>query len=241
MSFSAGDVIPQATTELLEDLESNVNQFNVTDSISSLNQRLTDITVDGLLANLERWNNELPDVQLSGLEEFVNTTVREQTEAANMTQEAVVDSLNLLQTQGSIVMASAQASLSTVNRLVAELNGINVTEILTPQIEATRAVLVRFANNYTSYALDTVMNEVGRCQPIFNSYSNVYVQVCESTLVGLNAFWWSLGWCVLFFIPTIVVSVILARYHSRMSGPKGDNGYDGSKNGSFAMDKYYST
>ena len=27
--------------------------------------------------------------------------------------------------------ASAQASLSTVNRLVAELNGINVTEILT--------------------------------------------------------------------------------------------------------------
>ena len=56
MSFSASNVIPQATTELLEDLENNVNQFNVTDSINSLNQRLTDITVDGLLASLERWN-----------------------------------------------------------------------------------------------------------------------------------------------------------------------------------------
>ena len=56
MSLYDENVIPQATTELLEDLERNVSQFNVTDNINSLNQRLTNITVDGLLASLERWN-----------------------------------------------------------------------------------------------------------------------------------------------------------------------------------------
>ncbi|CAI9616261.1 unnamed protein product [Staurois parvus] len=31
-----------------------------------------------------------------------------------------------------------------------------------------------------------------------------------------NAYWFSLGWCTIFFIPSIILSVKLAKYYRRM-------------------------
>lgn len=31
-----------------------------------------------------------------------------------------------------------------------------------------------------------------------------------------NAFWFSLGWCMIFFIPSIIFSIKLAKYYRRM-------------------------
>ena len=36
-------------------MQTDFNQFNLTDSINSLNQSLTDFTVEGLLNNLTQW------------------------------------------------------------------------------------------------------------------------------------------------------------------------------------------
>ena len=40
---------------------------------------------------------------------------------------------------------------------------------------------------------------------------------CTSTfLLFQNGFWLALGWCLLFFIPSIIVAVKLAKYFRRM-------------------------
>jgi prominin 1 len=31
-----------------------------------------------------------------------------------------------------------------------------------------------------------------------------------------NAFWFSLGWCMIFFIPSIILSIKLSKYYRKM-------------------------
>ena len=51
------------------------------------------------------------------------------------------------------------------------------------------------------------------------SESNAFF-VCLHTMVlfppSQNAFWFSLGWCMIFFIPSIILSIKLSKYYRKM-------------------------
>ncbi|XP_077350817.1 prominin-2-like isoform X2 [Festucalex cinctus] len=64
-----------------------------------------------------------------------------------------------------------------------------------------------------------VTEDMARCGPLAAALDSAESIVCFSLVSSLNAFWFSLGWCVTFFVPSIVLSLKLAKYYRRMKHP----------------------
>ncbi|KAL5021210.1 hypothetical protein ScPMuIL_000365 [Solemya velum] len=60
-------------------------------------------------------------------------------------------------------------------------------------------------------------DDIGQCEPIWNLYSSMFVDaLCRYTVDSLSGFWFSLGWCVFFFVPSTIFSVKLAKHFRTM-------------------------
>ncbi|NXK31485.1 PRM1A protein, partial [Piprites chloris] len=91
----------------------------------------------------------------------------------------------------------------------------------TPNIikNETRAFLeelLHFFETYISWAKSRLTEDVARCKPIAQTLDNVEVIGCDYIMDSVNAFWFSLGWCTLFLLPSIILAVRLAKFYRRM-------------------------
>ncbi|XP_033371411.1 prominin-1-A-like isoform X2 [Parus major] len=87
------------------------------------------------------------------------------------------------------------------------------------QLEETWAFLEQlldFFETYISWAKSRVTEDVARCKPIAQSLDNVEAIGCDYIMDSVNAFWFSLGWCTLFLLPSIILAVRLAKFYRRM-------------------------
>ncbi|NWV61092.1 PRM1A protein, partial [Malurus elegans] len=76
--------------------------------------------------------------------------------------------------------------------------------------------LLDFFETYISWAKSRLTDDVARCKPVAQSLDNVEVIGCDYIMDSVNAFWFSLGWCTLFLLPSIILSVRLAKFYRRM-------------------------
>uniref|UniRef100_A0A6B2E6D3 Putative conserved secreted protein n=1 Tax=Phlebotomus kandelakii TaxID=1109342 RepID=A0A6B2E6D3_9DIPT len=89
-----------------------------------------------------------------------------------------------------------------------------------------------FRNEITAYlelVIRTTEHEVGRCGPISNVYNATLVAACNRIIDPFNGFWAGVGWCVIIFIPTVILCVKLSGLYQKSdpypgplveSGPK---------------------
>ncbi|TNN71786.1 Prominin-1-A [Liparis tanakae] len=73
-----------------------------------------------------------------------------------------------------------------------------------------------FLNINTTQIVKTITQQVGRCGPVAGAVDSAEIILCSYIVESLNAFWFSLGWCLIFFIPSIIFSIKLAKYYRRM-------------------------
>ncbi|NXP19888.1 PRM1A protein, partial [Scytalopus superciliaris] len=76
--------------------------------------------------------------------------------------------------------------------------------------------LVDFFETYISWAKSGLTEDVARCKPVALTLDNVEVIGCDYIMDSVNAFWFSLGWCTLFLLPSIILAVRLAKFYRRM-------------------------
>ncbi|XP_017659465.1 PREDICTED: prominin-1-A-like [Lepidothrix coronata] len=76
--------------------------------------------------------------------------------------------------------------------------------------------LLHFFETYISWAKSRLTEDVARCKPVAQTLDNVEVIGCDYIMDSVNAFWFSLGWCTLFLLPSIILSVRLAKFYRRM-------------------------
>lgn len=63
--------------------------------------------------------------------------------------------------------------------------------------------------------IDSARNKVGRCYPVSNAYNATLVAGCNKILDPFNGFWASVGWCLILFLPTIVLCVKLSALYQK--------------------------
>lgn len=92
------------------------------------------------------------------------------------------------------------------------------TLFLSPSQESRKFLDCQLGNfiAYADYANLTITQQVGRCGPVAGAVDTVEMILCSHIVESLNAFWFSLGWCMIFFIPSIIFSVKLAKYYRKM-------------------------
>ncbi|MEQ2188647.1 hypothetical protein GOODEAATRI_017119 [Goodea atripinnis] len=92
----------------------------------------------------------------------------------------------------------------------------NTTQIVKTESRRFLDCQVDYFTSYADWATIMVTQEVGRCKPVARAVDSVEVVLCVNMVESLNAFWFSLGWCLMFFIPSIIFSIKLAKYYRRM-------------------------
>ncbi|XP_074614092.1 prominin-1-A-like isoform X2 [Acropora palmata] len=84
-----------------------------------------------------------------------------------------------------------------------------------------------FGYQFTDHVLSLLKDDLGRCKPVANIYDASIAFTCKQALYPFNGFWFSIGFCLLFFIPAIIFNVKLAKHYRRMSYERDmEYGYD---------------
>ncbi|KAI8512588.1 glomerular parietal epithelial cell differentiation, partial [Branchiostoma belcheri] len=68
--------------------------------------------------------------------------------------------------------------------------------------------------------------DFGGCKPVSDAYQSVVLLLCSYFLDAFNGFWFGLGWCLLFYVPSMIFGVKLAKHYRRMDYETGYDDYD---------------
>ncbi|XP_032881697.1 prominin-1 isoform X4 [Amblyraja radiata] len=92
----------------------------------------------------------------------------------------------------------------------------NGTEIVKQEIYHFMKNLIGYFTEYLEWTEDVMNNEVAICKPVANVVDTVDMILCGFIVDSLNGFWFSLGCCTIFLIPSIIIAVKLAKFYRRM-------------------------
>ncbi|XP_063347590.1 prominin-2 [Pelmatolapia mariae] len=202
----------------LQDISTEAKNFDFTaimqqmNAISSINLNTTADELDILANNqpdpniTQQLSNEANIVRMIQVD--IDTNIKPQLTNVN-------SSLKGLQTTTDKVSGTVGEVLSNVQAAQDFLN-TNATQIVKNESKTFLDCQLHYFIAYTDWAKLMIMQQVGRCGPVAGALDSVDVIVCAYMVESLNAFWFSLGWCIMFFIPGIIFSIKLAKYYRRM-------------------------
>uniref|UniRef100_K1PH12 Prominin-1-A n=1 Tax=Magallana gigas TaxID=29159 RepID=K1PH12_MAGGI len=193
---------------LSSDLENTLNDFknsgignlNFTVINDTLNQDLGNIDFNALIATMETIKSSCTGPTLTKWNQHITDTetIRDTTYPAVTTAKT-----NLQTSMGSLE--------SAVSGIVPKID-----DVLTTAKAADDVI-----QNNVSSLLTTIFFELAACLPLWNLYDSFTTMFCKYTMDALNAFWFSIGWGLLFFIPVIVIAVKLSKYYRKMDKCEG--------------------
>ncbi|CAK6982882.1 prominin-2 [Scomber scombrus] len=147
--------------------------------------------------------NELRQIQID-----IETTIFPKLEKLNSTIQS-------LQFMTEKINGTVGEVLSNVGAAQDFLN-TNTTQIVKTESRTFLDCQLSYFTAYADWANVTITQQVGRCGPVAEAVDSAEIILCSQMVESLNAFWFSMGWCLLFFIPSIIFSIKLAKYYRKM-------------------------
>jgi len=228
--------------QTLTDLEnSGVDSINYTKFDEELNQPLS-VDLQNVTDDLGKISTDLRTAGLTSLADEVTTLQGKVTTVKNGAFKATKDKADSLRSTVKVLEQKTKGIQKVASDLRAALSSSNIFIIKDIAVVITDLV-VHFAKRITYYLeqLSThliyqVKNNVMKCRSVSNLYQGVVnTFFCDDVIQNFNGFWLALGWCLFFFIPTLILSVRLAKYYRRMDY---DPGYDNAVTYPPYNDKY---
>ncbi len=135
------------------------------------------------------------------------------------------------QTKANRLGSQFQHVLQDSQTQIKNATSTNFNSNQTVQLVKNQAAVFFQETNHTaiSYVHNlkaTLETQVAHCGPIYNTWQSIGTVLCKELSYPLQGTWLGMGWCLLFFIPAIIVCVKLAKYFRRMDSPYSDQ-YDG--------------
>ncbi|KAI2657863.1 Prominin-1-A [Labeo rohita] len=113
------------------------------------------------------------------------------------------------------LLAAVDSLLKKVGYAQDVLN-YNISQIVKTESKSFIDCQLEIFKAFVHWANQTITEKVGRCRPAAAAIDRSEELLCKHLVESLNAFWLSLGWCMMFLIPSIIFSVKLAKYYRRM-------------------------
>ncbi|XP_053336287.1 prominin 1 b isoform X2 [Clarias gariepinus] len=124
-------------------------------------------------------------------------------------------SIRLLQTTVEDLPTKVTNVLSAID--AAEyLIANNASHVVKKETEKFTNNLMGYLKQYVTWVQLSLMLEVAQCKPISNIIDSLEIVGCSFLVDSVNTFWFGLGGCCLFLIPSIIMSVKLAKFYRRM-------------------------
>ncbi|XP_071793688.1 prominin-1-A-like [Asterias amurensis] len=212
-------ISPMTQTSLTEFMDSGVGDVNYTQYLEEIRKGITMVDLLSLATQLESYAvDPLPDLSQTRLREHAFTLRSIQRDNV-VPMQSYVDTLeanldvllNKARDLSPLVNQSLERTLETQDFI--QTDG---PQIFRQELTAFTNRILNYADQYVLYFLKAINNEVGECKPIADVYDSLTKLVCNQVVDSFNGFWLSLGWCIIFFIPSIVFAVKLSKFYRRM-------------------------
>ncbi|NXI90574.1 PRM1A protein, partial [Psophia crepitans] len=194
---------PPDFTTTLEQLDQNVTQGSLLDLAAELEQ-LADKADPTVTEDLKAGARNLSDLDKAMQMSFSGLL------------QSLKENIHLVQSRTAQLEAQTKAAVDKASE-TQEFLERETANIIKNETWAFLEELVDFFETYISWAKSRLMGDVARCKPIAQTLDNVEVITCDYILDSLNAFWFSLGWCTFFLLPSIILAVRLAKFYRRMN------------------------
>ncbi|XP_071985779.1 prominin-1-A-like isoform X2 [Engystomops pustulosus] len=124
-------------------------------------------------------------------------------------------SINNLQASAKLLPTSLNATLKSIADAQTFVD-TKVVSVVKNETKVFLNTIIGYFESYITWAKKMLTENLARCGPLANALDSVEVIACQYLVDNLNAFWFSLGWCTIFFIPSIITGVKLAKHYRRM-------------------------
>ncbi|NXJ73552.1 PRM1A protein, partial [Trogon melanurus] len=193
---------PPDFTLTLEQLDQNVTQGSLLDLAAELEQ-LADSGDSGVEEDLKAHASKLRELDKEMQTNFSGP------------MQSLKENIHLVQSGAAQLEEQTKAVLDKANK-TQEFLERETTNIIKNETQAFLEELLNVFETYIFWAKSRLTGDVARCKPIVQALDNVEAITCDYLLDSLNAFWFSLGWCTVFLLPSIILAVRLAKYYRRM-------------------------
>uniref|UniRef100_A0A8C2IV54 Prominin 1a n=1 Tax=Cyprinus carpio TaxID=7962 RepID=A0A8C2IV54_CYPCA len=97
----------------------------------------------------------------------------------------------------------------------------NATFVINQETEKYKQTIIGYFKQYIDWIRTSLALEVATCKPLSNIVDTAEILGCSFLLDSMNTFWFGLGCSTLFLLPSIILSVKLAKFYRRMDTEDG--------------------
>ncbi|XP_075010971.1 prominin-1-A-like [Calonectris borealis] len=218
ITLSPISLLSQSQRDLLLNASRAGQPPDFTPTLEQLDQNVTQGSLLDLAAELE----QLADKAGTDVKEDLKADARRLRELDKEMQtsfsgplQSLKENIHLVQSGAAQLEAQTKAALDKASE-TQEFLERETANIIKNEMWAFLEELLDFFETYISWAKSRLTEDVARCKPIAQTLDNVEAITCSYILDSLNAFWFSLGWCTFFLLPSIILAVRLAKFYRRM-------------------------
>ncbi|KAL0964209.1 hypothetical protein UPYG_G00320770 [Umbra pygmaea] len=206
-----------------------------------INQQLSSFsdTAHGInFSSVRQQINNIYNINVNETAKVLEELARIQTNQS-IKNELVLEATNLTKIQTDIEttiipkLIQLNSSINSLSVIASQINGTiknvfskvgiaqnflnsNITQVVKAESQVFLDCMIGYITAYADWANFTITQQVGLCGPVAKAVDSAEEIVCKNVTESLNAFWFSLGWCLIFLIPSIIFSIKLAKFYRRM-------------------------
>ncbi|KAL7855755.1 hypothetical protein AOLI_G00193590 [Acnodon oligacanthus] len=204
---------------LINFANTGLGEINYQTYLSEVNKGVTVVDLLSFANELEAQADHLPrgalGNALKGHASSIRQIHKEQVLPMEQAMSSLSQSITLLQTTSRELPTKVTNVLSAID--AAEyLIANNASHVVKQETEKYIKNLVGYFRQYTNWVQNSLTLEVAQCKPISNIIDSLEIVGCSFIVDSVNTFWFGLGGCCLFLIPSIIMSVKLAKFYRRM-------------------------
>ncbi|KAK7141127.1 hypothetical protein R3I93_015321 [Phoxinus phoxinus] len=187
----------------LEEVNKGVTRVNLVDFASQLDAQADQLSKGTLQTSLKGHANTIRQIhiqQVIPLEQSMST---------------LNQSIRLLERTSSDLPLRVRDVLEVVDA-AQFLISHNATFLINQETEKYKQTIIDYFKQYMDWIRTSLALEVATCKPLSNIVDTAEILGCSFLLDSMNTFWFGLGCSALFLLPSVILSIKLAKFYRRM-------------------------
>ncbi|XP_058241056.1 prominin 1 b isoform X2 [Hemibagrus wyckioides] len=204
---------------LINFANSGLGEIDYDAFLSEVNKGVTVVDLLAFANELEAEADHLPrgalGNALKGHASSMRQIHKEQVVPMEQAMSSLSQSIRFLQTTVEELPSKVTNVLSAINAAEYLITN-NASHVVKKETDKYTHNLMGYLKQYVIWVHLSLMMEVAQCKPISNVIDSLEIVGCSFIVDSVNTFWFGLGGCSLFLIPSIIMSVKLAKFYRRM-------------------------
>ncbi|XP_051514847.1 prominin-1-A isoform X6 [Myxocyprinus asiaticus] len=204
---------------LISFTETGITEINFAAYLEELNKGVTRIDLLTFANDLDTQADQLPKGTLqTSLKGHANTIRQihiQQVIPLEQSMSTLNHSIRLLERTASDLPIRVSEVLAAVDAAQFIISH-NATFVVLQETEKYKQTIIGYFKQYMDWIRTSLAMEVATCKPLSNIVDTAEILGCSFLLDSMNTFWFGLGCSTLFLLPSIILSVKLAKFYRRM-------------------------